>query len=246
MENEKVSDLLNRFGLIKNDTSVYLAILKIGKSYAGEIIAESKLHSSRVHESLHRLINLGLVSYVIQANKKIYQAENPERLLKIAEELEKEIKDILPNLLEIHRKKDDEINAKIYEGYKGLRTLFDFVLEELKPKDEHLVFSAVKEPEHFVAYFNHWNERRIKKKIKMRIAFNEDAKEQILETTKRKLVKYKVLPKEFNSPAVINIFKDNVAIVLWTKTPIAFLIKSKEASISFRQYFELLWGVAKP
>jgi len=184
----KFLEVLKKLGMTKNDALVYLALLKLGKAHAGEIIKEANVHSSRVHESINKLSTLGLLTYTIQAKRKSYQAEDPKTLINIAKELEKETYDIIPILNEQWFKKEGETTIKVYEGYKGLKTLFDSILEELQPGEEHLVFSAVKEPEHFVVYFHHWNKERIKKGIKMRIAFNEEAKEQILETTKKQLI----------------------------------------------------------
>lgn len=203
------------------------------------------MQSSRVYESLGKLANLGLISYVIEANCKLYRAENPQRIIQMVEELKSVTTNILPMLQDKWNSEKTEQKATIYEGYKGLRTLFDRVLQELKAGEEHLVFSATKQPENFVAYFEHWNKERIKRKIMMRIAYSEDAKNQILETTKNKFVKYREIPKEFATPTTIDIFNNSVAFVLWTNNPIAFVIESKTTADSFRKYFELLWKKAK-
>jgi hypothetical protein len=40
--------------------------------------------------------------------------------------------------------------------------------------------------------------------------------------------------------AEVNIYKDKVATVLWSKTPVVFLIKNREIGKSFKTYFNLL------
>lgn len=240
MENELL-DILTRIGLTKNDSIVYLSLLKLGKSYVGGIIKGSDLHSSRVYESLNTLISLGLVSYVLESNRKMYRAEDPRKITKIIDEMKNRAAKVMPSMLSEWNESREEQKAAIYEGYGGLRSLFDRILRDLKPGEEHLVFSAVKEPENFVAYFTHWNKERIKKKIKMRIAFSEEAKSQITQTTQNALVKYKEIPREFATPTTINVFKNNVALVLWTNNPIAFVIESESVADSFRKYFEFLW-----
>ena len=237
---EKTIETLNKLGLTRNDSMVYACLLELGKAGAGEIIRKTSIQSSRVHESLPKLEKLGLISYVVSANRKIYQAQKPEAILTIAQEIEDNAKLILPELNQLIRYSEKAAQARIFQGYKGLKALFEMVLE-LKKGEEHLVFSAVRVPEWFNAYFVHWNKRRIEKGIGMRIAFSKDMIDQVKETAKE-LVEYKVVPKEFTTPAVINIFGSTVAIILWIDEPLAFVIENDEAAKSFRQYFEVLWN----
>ena len=53
------------------------------------------------------------------------------------------------------------------------------------------------------------------------------------------------MPKGYFSPAAINIFKDYVMIETWAEKPTVIFIKNKNISESFRNYFNLLWAMAK-
>ena len=87
-------------------------------------------------------------------------------------------------------------------------------------------------------------EKMSKKKIKQRVIFDERALKQIANCKKFPLVQTKTMAVEHMSPAETNIFRDNIAIILWGKTPQGFLIKNKEIADSFRKYFEVMWGIA--
>ncbi|MBI4173119.1 MAG: hypothetical protein HY519_00190 [Candidatus Aenigmarchaeota archaeon] len=244
MENqnqEELVQILAKLGLSRNDVLVYLALLRSGKAGSGQITRDSGLHTSRVHESLNKLAQAGLVAYFFTTSKRVYQAENPERLLETAREIEQETKRVLPRLLEMGKQKEEKVNARLYEGYKGVRTVYNSSLERLKPGEEHFVFSAFGEPDFFVPFFINWNKRRVAKGIKLRVVINEDAKEKILSYVKGRLARYKILPKDFSTPTSTNIFGNTVAMVVWLEKPIAFVIESKEAADSFRKYFEILW-----
>jgi hypothetical protein len=115
----------------------------------------------------------------------------------------------------------------------------------LKKGEEHLVYCVVDIPSSFRIYFKHWNKKRIRKKVYVKAIFNEEAK-HIKEVSKLPLTKVRTIPKEFSTPAVINIYGNKVAIILWTKNPLAFIVKNKEYADSFRNYFELLWKISKP
>ena len=57
----------------------------------------------------------------------------------------------------------------------------------------------------------------------------------------------KFLPKEYSSPAVINIYGDKVVNVLWKEdNPICFMIINKDIADSYRKWFKLLWKTATP
>ena len=94
-------------------------------------------------------------------------------------------------------------------------------------------------------YLDLWHERRLKKGINFRIVYNEAETNLIKTRAKMHLAKVRVLPKEFINPTAINIFGNKVAIIMWTRKPKAFLIEDKQLSNSFKNYFDLLWGIGK-
>ena len=51
----------------------------------------------------------------------------------------------------------------------------------------------------------------------------------------------KMLPKELSGPNVIYIYGDYVANVMWLEKPLAFVVKHRQLSDSYRRYFDFLW-----
>src|SRR3989344_8588352 len=95
----------------------------------------SGIHASKVYEYLEKLIQKGLVSYVIKANKKHFQAANPgylkeflrEKQQKIKEQ-EKEIDSILPDLQKIQKEGNITIKSEVYEGLRGIKSFYEKAL----------------------------------------------------------------------------------------------------------------------
>jgi hypothetical protein len=59
---------------------------------------------------------------------------------------------------------------------------------------------------------------------------------------KHPLMESKCLPKEYSSPAVINIYADRVVNVLWQgENPICFMLINKEIADAYRKWFDLMW-----
>ena len=64
--------------------------------------------------------------------------------------------------------------------------------------------------------------------------------------TKLQLMETRFLPKEYSSPAVINIYADRVVNVLWQgENPICFIIINKKIADSYKKWFDLIWKNSK-
>ncbi len=233
---------LEKAGLTKNQSLVYLSLLKRGSTGTQNIIKDSGLHRSRVYDSLEILIKMGLVSYVIKGFKKYFQASSPENLLKDIDEKRMVIENLLPKLKQLENTEKEEINASIYKGKEGLKTIH---LEMLKENGDIYVLNAkgliFEELPYFIPNFE---KERIKKRIKFICLFdNENIKNKLI---KKPLFKGKVLPKDIVSNSVVNIFGNKVAIVLWKeKYPTGFMINNKEIADSFRKWFKLIYKFSK-
>ena len=79
MEEEIFRDI----GFSEREIKVYLALLGIGQTTVGPIAAETRLQHSKVYQTLEKLIDRGLVSYVIKSKTKYFQAHNPKQILNI-------------------------------------------------------------------------------------------------------------------------------------------------------------------
>ncbi|MBW2978039.1 hypothetical protein KY331_04295 [Candidatus Woesearchaeota archaeon] len=237
--------VLEEAGLAGNEAKVYLALLELGSALAGEITKKSGVNRTNVYDALDKLTEKGLATYVIQANRKYFEAVSPERIIKYLEEREKAIRkkrelvnSALPDL-DLKRKLGREPQeATIYKGKKGLKSITEDVL---KTKKEMLVFGAEgKFVEMFTHYAQQWHMRRGKLKIPVKIIYNEKIR------AKKSKAKFPILQMRFNSNiyeslATTWVYGDKVAIVVWSDQPVATLIRSKEVSKSYKQFFDILW-----
>ena len=232
--------LLEQLGLTKNQSSVYISLLKLGSTTAQNIIKESGMHRSRVYDSLERLQNWGLVSYVVKDFKKYFQAASPEKLLDYVNEKKEIVNQLIPELKKLEGMKKEEINASIYKGKEGIKTIHYEMLKE--GKDVYVLGAKgmiFKELPFFIPNFE---KERIKKKIKFKLIYDKkEVKEFEKYIVKRKMFEGKSLPFGFESKSVVNIFGNKVAIVLWKDYPSGFIIENKDVADSFRKWFELMY-----
>ncbi len=236
----------------KGEVKVYIALLKLGNSTTGPIINKSKISKSKVYEILDRLIKKGVVSEIKDEKIKKFQAVNPEKLNDIFQDKKTELENVgkeLEKSIPILKGFFDSIAEKqevtVYKGYTGLKNIFEDVLNFLEEGDEHIAFVASNMPKAFFNYIKQWQKRRIKKKIHMKVIYNNKISSQVSIGKKSKFSQIKILKQDFTPPAVFNLYKNKTAILLWSKNPIGILIENEEITNSFRQYFEMMWKIAK-
>jgi len=241
--------ILEKLGLTKNESKVYLTLLKLGITTTGPIMEELGISSSRTYASLQELIKKGLVAYSIKNNVKYYKSESPNYLLRIEKELKEKLIPLVKELRNIEKQEKPKEYSFVYESLHGYTQAFDIILKECSSK-EGLLTIGFKAPEKgfetLRTFFKKMDRERHNKKIPMRILFDATMKETSgKDREEEPYTEVKYLPKGYITPTAMSIFKDYVYIWVWKDTPSIFVIKNKQVSESFKNYFELLWKIAK-
>jgi len=241
-----MEETLRKFGLSQSEVKVYFALLELGTSLAGDITKKANVNRSNCYDALQRLIEKGLVSYVIKANRKYFQAETPQKFLEIIKEQEnqlknkeKEIKKILPKLIEKSKISVEKPEATIYKGKKGIKSIFEDILRH----KEYWVFGSSGKFKEILGPFFKLFQKRVKEKgIKLRLLVSEKTKSDIVRHAKE--VRY--LPKEYITRISTIIYDNKVIIISWTDNPIGFLLEDKKTTESYKNYFKFMWDKATP
>ena len=97
----EIKEVLDKVGLNEGEIKVYLALLKLGSVQVSKIKDETNLHRTTIYDFIEKLINKGLVGYVIKNNVKYYTASHPSKLIDFVKEKEENLKEILPNLIKL-------------------------------------------------------------------------------------------------------------------------------------------------
>lgn len=58
--------IFKEIGLTGTETRIYLALLSLGAAPAGKIVEEAGVYRKNAYDALNRLIDKGLVTYVIE------------------------------------------------------------------------------------------------------------------------------------------------------------------------------------
>lgn len=236
--------ILRHLGLSDNEIDIYIALIKAGPSPVSVIAEKTGMYRPYVYDTLDRLLEKGLASFVIQDKKKFYSATRPEKLLDYLNEKKKEVESIMPDLISFADQHKEEPSVSLIKGNEVVTTVLKTVYSELKKHGgENLLMGADDSLylEHSPVYMKKFISLLEKSKFHERIISGD-------ETTVfvgSKISKYRFLSKEFFNPTATHIAGNTVCIIVWSSPLIGILIESRDVADAYRKYFNLLWKIAK-
>lgn len=234
----ELKEILEKTGLSSVEAKLYLVLLKLKNAKAGKIAKEANLNRTTTYDGLKRLLEKGLVGYVVKANVKWFEPTPPERLMHFLKERENSARDILPKLKAIYKKPEEKHNVTLFYGHKGMQTIFHDIIKDGRPNcvmDTEC--KLLEKMPYFVPYI-------IKQFEKHNVRIKHIVREGT-ETNPSKTTETRYISRKFRSNASVNIQGDKVAIIIWSDPPEAVLIRNKQAAQLFKNYFDLLWNIAK-
>ncbi|MFZ5955107.1 MAG: TrmB family transcriptional regulator [Nanoarchaeota archaeon] len=243
--------LLEEIGFSKGEIKVYFALIELNESTIGPLSKKSKITSAKVYIILEKLIKKGLASYVIKSGTKYFKCAPPEEIINYLDEKNKKIdeqKEELKNFISQIKSipKTELKSVEIYEGFKGLRTIYNDAIKILKENKENFKgFSLGKEEYNFQDSVNFFKEYDGKRKIfgiKTNLLAPESQRSFMKDFTNQDdNIKIKFIP--YSLPTGIIIYGNKVATINWDKEPTGFVINSKQIAQSYRNFFNDLWKI---
>ncbi len=248
-------EFLERIGMTRNESIVYITLLRFGTTTTGEILKHAGLNSGKIYEILERLKSKGLASESVINNVRNFTAADPKQLLdwidRKKSDLEKEneiIKSKLPDLNKIrdHALGNYKFRAVVYTGYDGIKSAVYEALNSMKPVEELLVIGATaKKSERFNKFWLDVSRYRIKRKIIGKHIFSESGSDYINKFRKMTYTQVRVL--EEITPSAIDVFgEDKVLIFNYEEPSTCIFIYNRNIAKSFTSFFYNLWKIAKP
>lgn len=248
MPNKQQVYELVKIGLTEGEAKVYLSLTELGSSTAGSLVKTAAVAHSNIYLILDRLMKKGIVSYTIKSKTKYFQAVSPDNLLGYLEKKEIELQDqkvllkaVLPQLKELQIAQQQQ-EAEVFIGTNGLRAAYEKLFAGAGKKDETAHFYTHKQEyakQSDLFYFSIFD---ILKKVSARGIANEKYKESEV-TKKATFVKYRFV--DFPLPGNMELCKDKVLIISWEKPIVGILIHSESIAKSLKEYFEVVWKLAK-
>jgi sugar-specific transcriptional regulator TrmB len=244
-----VSELLKELGLSNGEVSVYNALLDTGKAQLSKIQEKTGIERANIYTILNKLIERGLVTYIIENKKRMFQPTNPRQLISHIEEQKNKLEETqnkiekeLPQLMKKFAAPKTKISAQVFSGNEGIKAAWN---EMLEASEIRWIGAGRYVPKMYPTFFAQWNRKRIKNKIPIYNILRYEMREEIKKPWELEYIKF--LPAEFSAtPVVINLYANKVANSVYGQSKTIFVMESEELAQSYRTYFNYLWkNVAK-
>ena len=240
------TEIFKELGFTEREIKVYISLLELGLTTTGPLAAKTKLQQSKIYETLEKLIERGLVSYILVSKTKHFQATNPKEILNIIEDKKRRFKMILKELeLKQTYSKSKQI-AIVHEGFKTFKALFNKIADELKKGDSYWAFAFKNEYYTPTAslFLRSFHKKLEKKKIEDRLLGHSSMKKSIKKTFEgNKNIKLRF--SRHNTPLGVIIIKNKVINLVWGKRPTAIEITSEQIHKQYKEFFNEIWAQSK-
>jgi len=241
---------LQYLGLSEKETTVYMALLELGKGTVSQISRKAGINRTTGYDILSSLADKRLVNISGKEPKSEFAVEPPEAIVTYLkyqlEETNEQIKKaeaLVPELRLVHATQNRP-KVKFYEGSEGLKHVYEDTLNSSEPIRAYANVDDMHKglPNYFPEYYK----RRAEKNISIRAIVpktpsGEERKSHDLEE-KREIAF--VPPEKYYFSPEINIYDNKVMIASW-REKLGIIIESAEIADAMKKIYELAWAEAK-
>lgn len=238
---------LQELNLSSNEAAVYLSLIEIGQTSAGEIIKKTRFHRSVVYETLEKLINKKLVSKLVKNKISYFQPNDPERLNQRVKSQEEIAHDLVKDLKELIKQKLPEIT--VYEGVASYRQFWLDSVRNMKEGSVDYIAGVIGAlwEDHMGAsakqYFKIAQKRNIKMKM---IVFDQNDYEQTFSNNYPGFPwECRLIDKNVSKEGNFNIFGEESVILHSATEPMIIEVKNQSLVKVFQNLFDILWESGK-
>lgn len=239
----KYENILWKLWLSSEEIKIYLDLLDYGTSNIIEISNRTGINRPAIYKTLPNLIEMGLVASVIKGKRKVFKAEDPNKLKELLKTVTTNLDMVVSELEYNFKAKEPRPNIKFLEGKNGIKTVYQDILDTLNDWDVYYRYTSRKWV-NYELYPKDYNKKIDAKWIFRYVITNEAIAKTKEKKEKRDLV---VIPKDFNIfDDNVNkiIYKNKVAVVDFNSLT-AFIIENKILAGFEEKIFKLLFKTLK-
>lgn len=240
------NEIFESLGLSPNEAKIYETMLSTGETGVSDISTKAHIHRRNIYDALHRLIEKGLVFPIFQKGDNRYQAVHPDKLLEIIKEKEKGLIEVLPKLRATFAKEPSSEAAFIYKGIEGYKTYRRDLLR-LAQDAYFLGAKGLWRSPQIDDRFRAMYVKKFEKDVPHKVLFDPRVKDLLPAALEDEKGNYRILPAEYETPGVVDIFGDyvvtfvSVGIGNISDNVTIFVMKNKELAESYKTWFRFIW-----
>jgi sugar-specific transcriptional regulator TrmB len=245
--NRELINWLTRAGLDEQRSSIYLAVLARYECKAAEIAADLGMSRTAMYDNLSFLEQRGFISKVRKGRVSFFKALQPHELEARFRSQLNQLNDLLPLFSSLASSKVAQPSIQRFKDEYAARHVFEDILA--KRPEEYLYISNPVETYKMLTrrYITRWIQRRVELNIRakgIRTVRLTDPADKIFTEEKKYLRSLRYLPEHFSFSATIYLYDNSVGLISSYRENEALIINSRDISSTFRNFFEILWGVS--
>lgn len=247
--------LAESLALSPNEAKIYETLVEQGELSISHIALAAGIHRRNAYDSIHRLLDKGLIFQILGSHENRFNAVDPDKLNELLQEKQSQLADILPTLKQKFHHRPSKVEAYIFKGYEGQKNVFREMLRV--GQDVYNIGAKGQwfDPELNASREAFFREAK-RKRMTFHLLFDDEIRTQWPEfaSTYATLatLKYRYLPKNYSTNSVANIFGEyvvtytGVTVGKMSDETIYFVLKSADLAASYHKWFEYMWEQSKP
>lgn len=240
------TSVLEELGLTRAEISIFLTLVELGPSRAGEVIDKSGLQSPVVHRTFHSLSRKGLISSILEGKIHKYQAIEAFQLEDFMKEKQERLDELVQEIQRIEKLGKGKTRAGVYYGVRGVKQLLALLIDQ--KAEELLSYGGAMKSLELLGdvFWKNFHRKRLDEKIRARMIFHTSLSPRSEELGKLRNTYIRLTDRTFEELVETFICGDKVAIVIYLDNPYGFLIEEQAASKAYSKFFEIIWKSAGP
>lgn len=244
IKTNKLTNILTELGLTEHEARVYFASLSLGPSTVLRIADVAEVKRTTVYSVIQALQQQGLMRIEVKGFKKLFVAENPEKLESILEGRREKFRSALPEFAALYNLKGGESFIRYYEGRESIRSAYENLLAGTVPHDYYCSISEVgRWYEQDTEFFEALRQRRAKKNLDTRIIVN-NTESSVAYKQKERIYnqKVKILPPNTELTSTISFTPSCIVFHQIIPPVVAIVVESKSIIQVHKEIFEIMWA----
>jgi HTH-type transcriptional regulator, sugar sensing transcriptional regulator len=241
---------LQDLGLNEKEAKVYLAALELGQATVQQIAEKSVVNRATTYFIIESLMAAGLMSSFHQGKKQFFMASDPERLLEIISEQQRDLskreatlKQLLPELKLYNNKLKNKPVVRYYEGKEGIKAM---VRELTIPSKEVLRMAFSKDAVDTALSAEELAKMRkgrvnVKNTVKAIYTYENGVLERSSNGDERRKVPFEKFPIRSD----IAIYDKFIRLASFSGRMVGIVIEDEELAGSMRALLDLAWEAAE-
>jgi len=246
MNIREIRHILEGYGLDEKESSLYLSSLNLGDSGMSELAKEAGLKRSTAYLIFQSLEGKGLMGSFKMKTGLRFVATRPEMLISKTKKQLEDLQSILPELVALSKKNEEDPKVTYYHGEEGYMTALEASLQERNTVLRHI--GSIMEAHRVYADYdvNHYVPERLRKNIAIRCLYTSDTSKEVRNrdhSAERREIRY--LPAGYPLKTGMLIYGNRIVITSTKRELITIVIESTDIAESERLKFDLLWDLLK-